>query len=218
MPQFPEGQLAAIVHEYEAALARSKHDDASDVLALNDVTDLRTRCIAAIVRMSGTDSTYHQVAREYGGRKDNEWNLLKREIGVAKALLHDIQNGYLNTLEEMIHGDLFSDYLEMATHLLGREYKDAAAVLAGTTLEIHIKKLCGKHGIDVLRSGKPRATDQLNAALAKSGVYSKLDQKTVTAWCGLRNDAAHGHYSEYASDQVRLLVASVRDFITRHPA
>ena len=218
MPQFPEAQLTAIVQEYDTALARSTHDDASDVLALNQVTDLRTRCIAAIVRISGTDSTYHQAAREYAGRKDNEWNHLKRDVGVTKALLHDVQNGYLNTLQEMIHGDLFSDYLEMADHLLRHKFKDAAAVLAGTTLEIHIKKLCDKHGIAVLRNGKPRRTDQLNAELAKSGVYSKLDQKNVTAWCGLRNDAAHGHYSQYTGDQVRLLVASVRDFITRHPA
>ena len=64
MPQFPEAQLTAIVQEYDTALARSTHDDASDVLALNQVTDLRTRCIAAIVRISGTDSTYHQAARE----------------------------------------------------------------------------------------------------------------------------------------------------------
>ena len=106
----------------------------------------------------------------------------------------------------------------MAEHLVEQKYKDAAAVLAGATLELHIKELCGKHGVDILRNTRPRKADQLNAELAKVHVYSKLDQKNVTAWLGLRNNAAHGNYSEYTRDQVRLLVASIRDFITRFPA
>ena len=218
MAQISDDQLATVVQQYEAALAQSKHDDASDVLGLDEVANLRTRCIAGIVRLSGTDSIYHKTARDIVDRKDHEWNFLKREVGVAKALLHDIENGYLKTLEEMIHGDVFSDYLEMADHLLEHKFKDAAAVLVGSTLEVHIKMLCGKHGIDALRNGRPRTADQLNAELAKLGAYSKLDQKSVTAWFGLRNNAAHGHYSAYTGDQVRLLLASVRDFITRHPA
>jgi len=58
----------------------------------------------------------------------------------------------------------------------------------------------------------------LNADLATSGVYGKLDQKNVTAWLDLRNKAAHGHYNEYTKEQVALLLNAVRDFVTRLPA
>lgn len=58
----------------------------------------------------------------------------------------------------------------------------------------------------------------VNADLAGARVYSSLDQKNVTAWLGLRNDAAHGHYNEYTGEQVALMLQGVRDFITRHPA
>jgi hypothetical protein len=45
-----------------------------------------------------------------------------------------------------------------------------------------------------------------------------LDQKNVTAWLDLRNKAAHGCYSEYQNENVRLMIAGVLDFMARHPA
>ncbi|MGA2715977.1 MAG: hypothetical protein ABSG41_22980, partial [Bryobacteraceae bacterium] len=60
--------------------------------------------------------------------------------------------------------------------------------------------------------------DLLNSELTAASVYSKLDQKSVTAWLDLRNKAAHGQYSEYAKEQVLLMIQSVRNFISRLPA
>ena len=64
----------------------------------------------------------------------------------------------------------------------------------------------------------PKKADAINAELAKAAAYTKLDQKNVTAWLGLRNDAAHGHYSAYDNNQIVLLISSIRDFISRNPA
>jgi hypothetical protein len=58
----------------------------------------------------------------------------------------------------------------------------------------------------------------LNSDLAKAGVYNKLEQKNVTAWLGLRNDAAHGRYDHYDLSQVVALLRDVRGFLLRHPA
>ena len=140
------------------------------------------------------------------------------EVGIARALLSDIQNGYLKSIEELLHSDVFSDYLAMAMHLLEKDYKDAAAVLTGGTLEVHLRNMCSKHNISTERSGKAKKADELNSELAKQEEYSKLDQKSVTSWLDLRNKAAHGRYNEYTKEQVQILVQSVRDFITRHPA
>ena len=51
--------------------------------------------------------------------------------------------------------------------------------------------------------------------LHRGGVYSKLDQKNVTAWLDLRNKAAHGKYAEYQIEQVALMLDGVRNFVTR---
>ena len=211
-------QLKTIISEYEAALLQSRHPDASDVLSVREVAEMRTRCTAAIERASGSNSTYYKNAMAIARRRDHEWNRLAREIGVAKALLYDIQNNHLQSFEELLHGEVFGDFLEMASHLLESDYKDAAAVLTGGTLEVHLRKLCNRYGIDSSPAGKHTSSDQLNAKLTKVGAYPKLDQKNITAWLDLRNKAAHGRYSEYTGDQVRLLVTSVRDFITRYPA
>lgn len=218
MTQAFESQLVAIVSEYEAALSRSRHSDASDVLSRTQVAEMRTRCIAAIERASGSNSAYYRRIQEFANIQDNEWNHLGREIGAAKALLFDIQNGYLTSFEELLHGEVFGDFLEMASHLLEKNYKDAAAILTGGTLEIHLRNLCEKYSIVSSRQGKPKKAEELNTELAKNSIYSKLDQKNVTAWLALRNHAAHGNYSEYTRDQVRLFVSSVQDFVTRYPA
>lgn len=213
-----EMQLEEVISEHEAATAKSKYDSASDVLSDVDVRDLQTRCLAAIDRAAGKNSVYCQRIAAIEETVNHAWGHLAQHIGVAKSLLSDIRNGYLKSLEEIIHGDIFSDYLEMAKHLVDSGYKDAAAVIAGSTLEAHLKQLCAKHGVPTSLGTTPKKADTINADLVKAGAYSKLDQKNVTAWLGLRNDAAHGNYAAYDKSQVDLLISSVRDFITRNPA
>jgi hypothetical protein len=213
-----EQQLAKVVTEYETALAQSKHDDASDVLKKGQVQDLQTRCLAAIERTAGRRSIYFERASAVEKKRTHEWDYLGAQIGVAKSLLSDIRDGYLRSLEELVHADVFADFLEMADHLTKSGYKDAAAVIAGPTLESHLRGLCVKHAVSSVVGGHPKKADAMNADLVKAGAYSKLDQKSVTAWLGLRNDAAHGNYAAYDKGQVGLLIGGIREFIGRTPA
>ncbi|MEO6331517.1 MAG: hypothetical protein ABIV11_04180 [Gemmatimonadaceae bacterium] len=213
-----ELQLEKVINEYESARSRSRHNDASDTLSDVQVRDLQTRCLAAIERASGRHSLYFERATAIENVSNHAWGHLAAQIGVAKSLLSDIRDDYLAAHEELIHGEVFGDFLEMAEHLAAAGYKDAAAVIAGSTLESHLRQLCVKNGLGPSASGLPKKADTINAELTKQGAYTKLDQKNVTAWLGLRNDAAHGNYAAYDASQVTLLVASVRDFITRHPA
>ena len=96
-----------------------------------------------------------------GKDNDHVYNHVAQQIGVAKALLFDIQNGYMTSFEELVHGNIFSDFLEMANYLSKKKYKDAAAVLAGSTLEVHLKNLCKKHGVDTISNGKPKKAESL---------------------------------------------------------
>ena len=213
-----EKQLTDIITEYESGLSKSGYYDASDIFASTQITDLQVRCIAAIVRASGSNSLYQNMAKEISTTNDHVYDQVPKQIGVAKALLSDIQNGYMKSFEELVHSNVFSDFLEMADYLLEKGYKDAAAVLAGSTLEVHLKKLCNKNGVNIISNGKSKKADSLNAELRKQGVYALLEQKSITAWLDLRNNAAHGNYANYDENQVRGLVTSIRDYIIRHPA
>jgi hypothetical protein len=122
-------------------------------------------------------------------------------------------------VEELIHADTFSDLLEMAKYLLDEGYKDPAAVIAGSTLEGHLRALCAKHEIATgSPNGGPKKANLLSEELVKVEAYPNSDGKAVTAWLALRNDAAHGHYDKYQAAQVGLLIDGVRDFIRRVPA
>jgi len=124
----------------------------------------------------------------------------------------------------MVHAEVFDDFLEMADYFMseGRGYKDAAAVIAGGVLEGHLRKLAQKHNIATEnrtpKGPKSKKADTLNANLASDGVYNKIQQKIITGWLGIRNDAAHANYDEYTNDQVASLIGDVREFISRFPA
>lgn len=210
-------QLDSLLQKYSELLQKSKHNDLSD-LSKVERQSIVTRGIAAICRISGNDSVYvREINRILNGTPELHLHT-SRVIGIVQALKEDLSAGYVKTLIELIHENLFSDFLDMSYHLLESGYKDAAAVIAGSTLESHIKELCKKNSIDLETEGRPIKADRLNAALTKADVYSKLDQKNVTAWLDLRNKAAHGNYEEYTKEQVELLLASVRGFVGRVPA
>ena len=141
-------------------------------------------------------------------------------IGIIKAAKNEIQSGWFATLQGIVSAEVFSDFLDMAEHLLSEGYKDASAVMIGSVLEQHMRKLAVKNRIQITRfdgSGKviPLKADFINAELTKAAVYGKLDQKNISAWLDLRNMAAHGNYDEYNTEQVKTMSLGVGEFIVR---
>lgn len=191
----------------------------------DDAAQFITAAVACIRGVSGNDSDYARQADRYVADMKAWDGPVSSLLGVLRTLRSDIEAGYLESFEAQIVSDVFADFLGTADNLLSEDqhgYKDAAAVLAGGVLEQHIRKLCDVYGIETTRQTdrgpKPRRAEDLNADLAREAVYSKMDQKSVTAWLDLRNDAAHGHYDKYDKQQVTFFIQWLRDFIQRTPA
>lgn len=143
-------------------------------------------------------------------------------IGILTALKGDLRDGFLTSLSELVRGETFNSYLDMANYLLFEGYKDAAAVIAGSTMEAHLRQLCTKHGISPIvttADGKlrPKSAAQLNQELGKVA-YSPFDQKQINTWQELRNNAAHGNYGAYSDKQVEQFAEWLADFVARKPA
>jgi hypothetical protein len=179
---------------------------------------MQTRMLAAITRWAPQGSVYSEEAERILARRDHASKNVLSLSGVLQGLKADIEAGYMQTVEELVHADVFADFIAMAEELVGKNYKDAAAVITGSVLEEHLRKLAGKHGIATQVGGKPVKADTLNAELVKASAYNKLTQKSVTAWLDLRNNAAHGHYDEYDRAQVEAMIRDVRSVMERHPA
>lgn len=183
-----------------------------------EIRGLFTRMLAVIERLTPAGSTYRQQAEDVRNLKVHMSVSILSLVGVLEAIRDDYAAGYLRSIEELIHADVFADFLEMANELHGKGYKDPAAVITGSVLEEHVRKLATAHQVAVESAGRPRKADTINADLAKAGGYNKLEQKQITAWLDLRNKAAHGEYEQYEAGQVAALIRDVRDFMVRHPA
>lgn len=215
-------QLQSIIEQYNQVKAQTRHGDLSDI-EYTKLFSIMTSSRAAVERITGTQSAYsNQIYSILELKNVFEGNKMEMVVGVVESLKTDLEEGYISTVKELIHGEIFADYLEMANSLSNDGYKDAAAVIASSTLEEHLRQLCLKNSIDIeintSKGMRPKKADKMNSDLTSASIYSKLDQKNVTAWLDLRNKAAHGNYSEYTKEQVALLVAGIRDFITRIPA
>jgi hypothetical protein len=211
-------QLDEVLARYTSHRATAQYEDLSD---LGDVvtSELLTLMVATIERFAPPGSMYLTSTRATM-KKMGEYNAVNVPyvVGNLRALRAAYDSGYLETVAELVHAEMFADFLEMAEYLLSGGYKDPAAVLGGSVLEERLRQLAIKHNIPIDTGGKPKKADLLNSELTAAGVYSKLDQKSVTAWLDLRNKAAHGKYAEYSNEQVQLLLQSVRDFTARLPA
>ena len=153
-----------------------------------------------------------------------ESSSIDRGKGVLLAAREDFENGYLWTIKERVHSEVFDDYLEMASYLIKDEgLKDPAAVIVGSTLEEHLRKLCQKHGISttVTRgngSTAPKKASAMNLELRTQGVYNQPEWRQIDAWLDIRNDAAHGHYDNYKAQQVEQMIDGIGGFMARNPA
>lgn len=211
-------QIDAVFKENEALRERD-----INTIQPQEWIQLWTRARAAIGRIA-PGSHYENQCDDFLKRHTTQAGTTASNVlGVLRALRCDVDAGFLDGLTERIHGELFADFLEMSQHLLDEGMKDAAAVIAGSSLEEQLRQMCKKAGIDVTYQGRdgealPKKASVLNADLGKAEAHSKLDEQSVTAWLALRNKAAHGQYEWYVIDQVRLMVDGVRDYIRRHPA
>lgn len=139
---------------------------------------------------------------------------IERGRGVLVAAHQDYLNGYLWTLRELVHADVFDDFLEMAVHLSETGYRTQAVVTAGSTLEEHLRQLCGKHSVTVHRKAA-----MTNDELHKAQVYSRPEWRQVQTWLDLRNDSG-GHTTTTATEpeRIREMIDGIRSFMVRHPA
>lgn len=149
------------------------------------------------------------------------YKCVQNGIDVLQRIKQDVKDGWLVDTKGIISAEIFSDFLEMAEHLLDENYKDPAAVVIGSVLEEHLRNLCVKNKIDTTYldiKGKlvSKKASTLNDDLLKAGIYNNLEQKSVTAWLDLRNKAAHGKYAEYDLSQVKGMLQNINDFIVRN--
>jgi hypothetical protein len=210
-------QIDQLLPEVERARSASPHHDLSGGLPDDEMRQIHTRLRAAVDRLAAPGSRYAveaDAAVQHGFIGEQLLDL----GGILQALRADLQAGYVQTFEELVHSAIFEDFLEMASELLGKAYKDAAAVIAGTVLEEHTRALANRSGIPLTNGKRTRSEDELLIDLVKAHLFSETQRKIAASWYGIRNSAAHGDYANVLADDVRRMIDGIRDFMNRFPA
>ncbi len=169
-----------------------------------------------ILDLSPINSEYRKIADSITA----PFNSIKitQLYGVLISLKKAYENDFLTNINEMIDEELFTDILEQAEYLLSQNYIRASAVVAGVSLESHLRKLAEKNSIPIINDGKYKNADSLNNELYKNNIIDKTDNKSVTSWLGLRNDAAHPDSKEINGETVKLMIEGIKLFIKKYPA
>lgn len=218
MPTAPDlivKQLSEIVTD----LADSANDNG--YLGEYDAQRIATRARAAIRRYAPPGSPYEDDASELGRSDEfgNEGWKAQQLTAIVHALRDDYSLGGLTAVQELVHADLFDDFLDMAAELLSKGFVGPAAALAGSVLEEHLRKLAAKHGVATVDAkGRSKSVETLSVDLRKGVAITEVQRKSVTAWYAQRNEGAHGRSENLVEADVERMIDGIRDFVARYPA
>lgn len=184
-----------------------------------DASNWVSRIGQLIIKLYGKSSPYFVQyqktleTQDFYEAHSNWYSHISTVQGIITGIKHELEEGLLVDFRGIVQADIFADFLEMAVHLLEEGYKDAAAVLIGSVLEDSLRKLAERSGVSTTTDrGKNLTIEPLNVLCAKADVYDKLVQKQITSWGELRNRAAHGEYSKYDADQVKMMLLFAQKF------
>ena len=147
----------------------------------------RSAGLSFISSLVGENNVYF---REFNEKVDfATYESLLSGIEIMKSLRSEIENNWLTSIKGLVSAEIFSDFMEMAKHLLENKYKDASAVIIGSVLEGHLRQLAKKNGVEVAteKNGEffPKKADRINQEMFSNKVYNNLDQKSITSWLDL---------------------------------
>jgi len=207
------GRLEELINSGEEVLStrtpppRGVYGD--DSLDLESSIQWATSCLSLLGRVTGKESVYFQNFNSLLVSIP-EYSPARKGLGILKAAKDDYEHGYLFETRILIEAEVFDDFLEQAEHLLKTGYFAPAAVLAGSVLEDGLRKLCER--TDILIPSKT-TIEPMNVELAKAGVYPTLMQKRITALADIRNKSAHGQWDKFGVEDVKQMIAQVRNFM-----
>ena len=135
---------------------------------------------------------------------------------VLSSFITHLEAGLVGAISPKYQAELnmVSELLEQSNNLLANSkvHPAAPAVLIGATLEEFLRTWVEEAGLSL---GSKKATlDSYTKLLRENELITKQDAKDITAWAGIRNEAAHGNWSEVGDpSRIRVMLDGVNLFI-----
>ena len=187
----------------------SYHTENVDVLDGELVVQWSTSVQSLLFRVFGADDpTYNEFIEK---KKDtgSSHNCFKGMHSVFLSAKDQYEGGHLFDIRNLVHADVFANELEQAKHLLDKNWKVPAAVIAGTVLETSLREMCSQHA----NLAPADNINRMNDDLVREAVYNNARKQQITAWAAIRNNAAHGKPDEFEPSEVARMIDGIRDFV-----
>jgi len=169
----------------------------------------RARSLTYLRSLLGEDHTY--VVAFAAEVATNELDQRDTGVGILTAVASDLEAGYLDDLRGLLAAEVFSDFLDMARHLVDEGYHVAAASLAGGVLEDALRTALARQG--KVSSGNLQSYNQR----AKEGkLYGPTVFTQVTVWIAIRDSADHGEFTNVDADAVKSMLGDLPNFLANH--
>jgi hypothetical protein len=204
-------RLADLIAQGESVVAtRTPEQEKYDLVDNFGFAQWQLSCMSFLKQVFEVDSL--QLAHFSDGVTSPRGYDVKVGLALLKSALEELQVGPLGNLEDLVSGEIFTDFLEMASYLREQGYKDPAASLAGAVLEDGLKRLAKRNSI---LFGKRDDLSSVNSKLATKSVYNRVVQREIETWTAIRNHADHHQFDGYSDEEVGRMIAGVREFFAR---
>lgn len=142
-----------------------------------------------------------------------------RTQAALQSFIQYVENNLLgaSSFEREIKIETVSEYLDQAEQLLNDKniHPAAPAVIIGASLEEFLRTWLQEIGFD-LKSINMNL-DTYAKELRSLNLITKQDLKDIISWGGIRNDAAHGHWTNVEDrSRIKIMLEGVNLFLRKY--
>jgi hypothetical protein len=171
----------------------------------------RVRALSLLERTVGLNDPY---TRSFVERCTDSWaHDAAAGVAIIESFRADVAAGYLTRFSNLVAASVFSDFFEMAEHLIQEGFKDPAASLIGAVLEDGLRTIATTNGVTVTKAD---GLDSLNQKCTDAGVYGPLQRSQVNSARIVRNAADHGKFTEYSISDVSAMLRTAQEILGAH--
>jgi len=173
----------------------------------------RKWCVSALNLMGnafGQSSVHCQSFKDYSATHPTlYWGEFLCLRGIFNAAKEDYEGGHFFSVQRVVSGELFGDFVVLAKQSLSEGYKDVAAVLACAALEDALKRYALSQDLDV----QDKSMQEVVAALKTKGLVSGAQKTLLDTMPKIRDYAMHANWDKIKPEDVSGIIGFVERFL-----
>jgi hypothetical protein len=161
----------------------------------------------------GSESAHFSRIKAIIEHKDSRYYLhALQALGVFQGAKTDYEKGCYGSLERMVSGEVFGDFIAAAKRALAEEKKDVAVVLACAALEDALKRFAKTNGLNV--DGKDMS--EVIGALKSKSLVGGAQKSILETMPKTRNNAMHADWQKISATEVGGVIGFTEQFLLQN--